>query len=228
MGRGKEVHEQDFWWLLARATVGMFAKSAFRVRVAGARNIPSLGGALLAYNHVSVIDAVFVGLPVVDRGRIVRFLGLSEDFERPVMGWALRKVRQIPIRRGMGDWAALQEIADVVGGGWLGGIAPEGSVGDGTRLLPGNKGVARIALLSRAPVIPVGIWGTQRRWPKEGLRLRSPVRPGIGVSYGAPIIPEGNPKHRPDVQAMTDRIMAEIGEQVASARRLASSPHGRP
>jgi 1-acyl-sn-glycerol-3-phosphate acyltransferase len=211
--------------LIARATVGTLAKSTFRVRVAGARNIPSRGGALLAYNHISVIDAVFVGLPVVERGRIVRFLGLSEDFERPVMGWALRRVRQIPIRRGMGDWAALQEIADVVGGGWLGGIAPEGSVGDGTQLLPGNKGVARIALLSRAPVIPVGVWGTQRRWPKEGLRLTSPVRPGVGVSYGEPILPEGSPKHRPDVSALTDRIMAGIGEQVARARRLASSAH---
>jgi 1-acyl-sn-glycerol-3-phosphate acyltransferase len=224
MGTGS--HEQDVWWLLARASVGTLAELAFRVRVAGAGNIPQRGGALLAYNHISVIDAIFVGLPAVQRGRIVRFLGLSEDFDRPVMGWALRKLSQIPIRRGMGDWAALQEIADVVGGGSLGGIAPEGSVGDGTQMLPGNKGVARIALLSGVPVIPVGVWGTQLRWPKEGLRFTSPLRPGVGVSYGAAILPEGNSKHRPDVQALTDRIMADIGEQVAMACRLASGTRG--
>ncbi len=216
------VPELDVWWLLARATVGTVAKTLFRVRVSGARNIPARGGALLAYNHVSVIDAIFVALPAVERGRIVRFFALSEDFERPLLGRALRGLRQIPIRRGAGDWSALQESADVVVGGSLGGIAPEGTVGDGMQLLPGNKGVARIALLGGEPVIPVGIWGTQQRWPKEGLRFTSPARPGVGVAFGAPIHPEGNPKHRPDVQALTDRIMGDIGDRVVEARRLAS------
>ncbi len=212
--------EQDVWWKLARATVGTLAKVSFRVRVAGAGNIPARGGALLAYNHISVIDAIFVALAALERGRIVRFFALSEDFERPVMGWALRHLRQIPIRRGAGDWSALEEVVGAIADGSLGGIAPEGTVGDGTRLLPGNKGAARIALLAAVPVVPVGIWGTQRRWPKEGLRFTSPARPTVGVAFGPPIHPKGNPKYRPDVQALTDRIMGDIGERVAKARHL--------
>ena len=78
------------------------AAASFRIRVAGSENIPRHGGALLAYNHVSVLDAIFVGLPVTRRGRIIRCFALSEDFERPLMGRALRGLGQIPIRRGAG------------------------------------------------------------------------------------------------------------------------------
>ena len=101
----------------------------------------------------------------------------------------------------------------------LAGIAPEGMVGVGAELLPGQKGAARIALMARAPVIPVGLWGTQRRCPKEGLRFALPVRPTVAVVYGRPIPAQGDPKRRPDVQALTDRIMGDIAALVAEARR---------
>jgi 1-acyl-sn-glycerol-3-phosphate acyltransferase len=185
--------EHDVWWSLGRATLGALAKTAFRLRVSGAGNAPPIGGALLAYNHISVIDAVFVALPVVDRGRIVHFFALGQDIERPIVGWGLRRTGQIPIRRGFGDWEAIETSADCLKRGMLAGIAPEGMVGDGAELLPGQKGAARIALMAGAPVIPVGLWGTQRRWPKEGLRFASPVRPIVAVVYGRPIQAEGVP-----------------------------------
>lgn len=215
--------ELDVWWTIAYATVGTSIKTLFRVRSSGVRNVPPTGGALLAFNHVSVIDALFVALPVVEQERIVRFLGLAEDFERPGIGWGIRTLRHIPVRRGAGDWSALQEIADVVADGWIGGIAPEGTVGDGAQLQRAHKGAARIALLAGVPVVPVGLWGPQRRWPREGLQLTRPIRPGVGISYGTPIPPEGDVKRRADVQALTDRIMAGIGTQVVEARRLAST-----
>ena len=146
----------------------------------GSENIPRHGGALLAYNHVSVLDAIFLGLSVTRRGRIVRCFALSEDFERPLLGRALRGLRQVPIRRGAGVWGPLEQLADVVTDGWLAGIAPEGTVGGGEELLPIQKGAARIALLAGSPVIPVGLWGPQRRWPKAGLRMQRPFRPTLG------------------------------------------------
>ena len=161
---------------------------------------------MLAYNHVSVLDAIFVGLPVTRTGRIIRCFALSEDFERPLMGRALRGLRQIPIRRGAGAWDPLEEMAGLIRDGWLGGIAPEGTVGTGEELSPIQKGPARIALLAGCPVIPVGIWGAQRRYPKDGIHFGAPVRPPLGVAFGPPIHPEGDPKHRPDVQALTDRL----------------------
>lgn len=216
--------ECDAWWTVARATVGSLATASFRIRVTGSGNIPLRGGALLAYNHVSVLDAIFVGLPVTGSGRIIRCFALSEDFERPLMGRALRGLQQVPIRRGAGVWAPLEELADVVRGGWLAGIAPEGTVGTGEELLPIQKGAARIALLAGGPVIPVGVWGPQRRWPKAGLRMQRPIRPNVGVSFGPPIFAEGDPKSRLDVQSLTDRLGAALCEQVEVARRLAPGP----
>jgi 1-acyl-sn-glycerol-3-phosphate acyltransferase len=173
---------------------------------------------------VSVLDAIFVGLPVARHGRIVRCFALSEDFERPLLGRALRGLRQVPIRRGAGLWGPLEQLADVVSDGWLAGIAPEGTVGTGEELLPIQKGAARIALLAGGPVIPVGLWGPQLRWPQGGLRLNRPFRPYVGVSFGEPIRAEGDPKSRPDVQALTDLLDTGLCEQVVRARRLAHEP----
>jgi len=74
--------ECDAWWNVARATVGTVAATSFRIRIAGSEHIPRRGGALIAYNHVSVLDAIFIGLAVTRRARIVRCFALSEDFER--------------------------------------------------------------------------------------------------------------------------------------------------
>jgi 1-acyl-sn-glycerol-3-phosphate acyltransferase len=215
--------EQDAWWVATTTAVGAVAATTFRIRVTGLGNVPAHGGALLAYNHLSVLDAIFVGLPVSRTGRVVRFFVLSDDFERPFLGSVLKRFRSIPVRRGVGDWGALERLSSVVGRGWLGGIAPEGTVGPGPDMLPVQKGAARIALLAEAPVVPVGVWGTQERWPKSGLRIRRPIRPTVGVAFGPPIVATGNPRYRPDVQSLTERIGEGIREQVEVARRLAPS-----
>jgi len=211
--------ERDLWWKISRATLGTVAKTAFKLEVVGAGNIPVSGGALIAYNHISVIDALFVAMPVVDRGRVVHFFALSRDFERPVLGWCLRKIGQIPIRRGFGDWEAIETSARVLRRGMLAGVAPEGTVGDGWKVGPGQKGAARIALMAGAPVIPVGLWGTNLRWPKSGLKLSAPARPTVTVVFGEPIAAEGDPKRRPDVQLLTDKVMGAIDSLVAEAQR---------
>ena len=192
--------------------------------MSGPEHIPPRGGALLAYNHVSVIDAIFVAIPIMRKDRIIRCFALSEDFERPMMGRMLHGLGQIPIRRGAGAWDPLEEMAGLIRDGWLCGIAPEGTVGTGEELLPIQKGPARIALLAGCPVIPVGLWGPQRRYPKAGLHFRAPARPPLGVAFGPPISAEGDARHRPDVQALTDRIGEALREQVEIARRLAPGP----
>jgi 1-acyl-sn-glycerol-3-phosphate acyltransferase len=217
-------NERDLWWRVAGGTIGSVATASFRIRVSGQEHIPRRGGALLAYNHVSVIDAIFVAMPILRRDRIIRCFALSEDFERPMMGRALHGLRQIPIRRGAGAWDPLEEMAARIREGWLCGIAPEGTVGTGEELLPIQKGPARIALLAGCPVIPVGLWGPQRRYPKSGLHFRAPARPPLGVAFGPPIQAEGDAKHRPDVQALTDRLGEALRAQVDMARRLAPGP----
>jgi 1-acyl-sn-glycerol-3-phosphate acyltransferase len=212
--------DRDAWWRLARYTVGLGFDAAFRLRYAGLANIPVQGGALLTYNHVSVLDPVVVALGAYRRGRAVHFLSLAQAFQQPLIGWGLRRIRQIPLRRGLGDWDAIEAVADAIRGGALAGLSPEGTVGQGDALQPGQKGAARIALLTHAPVIPVGIWGIQSRWPKQGLRFGPPIRPMVSAAFGPPVPADGDARSRPDVRAMTDRIMDALSVQVAAAKDL--------
>jgi 1-acyl-sn-glycerol-3-phosphate acyltransferase len=199
----------DLWWTVARMAVGTVLRATFRLRFVDTANIPFAGGALLTYNHVSVLDPLPVALAAGRRGRSVRFLAVHDVFEHGFVGWAMRRTRQIPLRRGLGDWDAIGKIADVLRSGSLAGMSPEGTVGSGAALQPGQRGAARIALLAGVPVLPVGVWGTQRRWPKEGLR-KTLERPTVAVVIGRPIPPAGDARSRPDVIAFTDRIMEGI------------------
>jgi 1-acyl-sn-glycerol-3-phosphate acyltransferase len=213
--------ERDLWFHLSRLGVGAVFGAAFRIRFGGLLNIPSSGGALICTNHVSVLDPVFVGLAGARRGRPVRFLALSELFDSGIVGWAIRKTRQIPLRRGTGDWDAIHAVAAVVRSGALAGMSPEGRVTDGVEELAGQKGAARIALAADRPVIPSGIWGSNYRWPQEGLRHAGPLRPPVVLVFGRPIHAAGDPRDPRDVRALTERIMADVRRLRGIARARA-------
>jgi 1-acyl-sn-glycerol-3-phosphate acyltransferase len=196
-------------------------RAAFKMRFYGLERLPERGGAILAPNHVSVLDPIAVSLAAARRGRAVRFLALAELFEQGWVGWGLRHSNQIPLRRGLGDWTAIDQVAEALRAGSLGGMSPEGTVGDGMSLQPGQRGAARIALAAGVPLVPVGVWGTQRRWPKEGLHWRPPARPALAVAVGAAIAVSGNPRDRVQVLALTERLMSELQDAVTLAGRLA-------
>jgi 1-acyl-sn-glycerol-3-phosphate acyltransferase len=214
--------ELDLWWSIARLGVGGPLVTALRIRVAGLRNIPATGGAILAPNHMSVLDPFVVSWGAARRGRATRFMTLTELAAKPLRGWGMRRLGMIPIRRGLGDWEAIEHTAETVRGGALAGIFPEGKMGDGPDLLPGNKGAARIALSAGAPIVPVGLWGTQDRWPRTGFKSSRPLRTTIGLVFGSPISPIGDPRSRADVRTLTDHVMAAIEELRTEARQLAA------
>jgi 1-acyl-sn-glycerol-3-phosphate acyltransferase len=209
---------RDPWWRFGYRTLGSLFHLLFRIRYRGRSNIPPEGGAILASNHISVLDPVFLALGATTTGRAVRFLTAAEFFRRPIIGWGLRRIRQIPIRRGASDRRALEQAALLIRRGALAGIFPEGTVSPDGDQLPGRRGAARIALASGAPILPCGIWGTRARWPRGGIRWRLPLRPKVVVSFGPLIAPPGELETPGDVQAFTDRIMAAIAEQVAASR----------
>jgi 1-acyl-sn-glycerol-3-phosphate acyltransferase len=214
--------EDDWWWRFGLATLGSIARAAFRLRFEGLDHLPDAGPALLACNHVSVLDPVIVALGPSERGRTVRFLAAEEFFRRPFVGWGLRRIRQIPIRRGASDWAALQEVANVIRRGALAGIFPEGQLGNGP-LQRGRRGAARIALAGQVPVVPLAIWGTQRRWPRSGLQFTGPLRLPVATVFGPSIDPVGDARDQDAVQALTDRVMAAIRRCLDRAQSLAGS-----
>lgn len=208
------------------AVVGFVWRIMFRTRVEGVDRVPSSGPAIVAANHVSALDGVVLTLLTGSRGRrMTRFLVAAEFFHKLWCGWALRLYRQIPLRRGQRDQGALDIAIETIRGGALAGIFPEGTVNPEpeTGLLRGRKGAARIALATAAPVVPVGIWGTQQRWPKPGLHVRRPLRPVVAVSYGDPILPKGDPDSTEDLQAFTDLMVEAIARQADRARVLAEA-----
>jgi len=210
----------DLWWQIGLATVGHLIRAFLRLRFEGLENIPDQGGAILAPNHVSVLDPIALALGPSRRGRTVRFLAGAEFFGqgKHIVAFGLRRFRQIPVRRGMADWGALREVAGVIRSGALAGIFPEGRMGDGPELLPGQKGLARVALVAGVPVIPVAISGTNSRWPRPGFRWARPFRPTVRIVIGRPIAVAGDPRNRQDVRDLTDRIMAEIAALLPRAQ----------
>jgi 1-acyl-sn-glycerol-3-phosphate acyltransferase len=214
------------WWRAGAPLAAAIVRLLFRVRVAGIHHVPLDGPAILAFAHVSVLDGPCLAVEVAwRRRRATRFLVAAEIFAQHVSGWFLRRYRQIPIRRGTGDGSALDAAIDALRDGSVVAIAPEGTVnpapGEIQRI---RTGISRIVLPSTAPVIPVGVWGTHRRWPKSGKHLGPPWRPTLALSFGPPIDPEGDAADQDDL----DRFAATVGEalerHLLDARRLAGDP----
>lgn len=216
--------ERTLLWRACVVFVGIGFRICFRLRSAGDSRVPRHGRGIVAGNHVSALDGVVLGAVVSERAkRVTRFLVAAEFFDHRWFSWSLRAFRQIPVRRGTRDVAALETAIDTVRGGALAGIFPEGRVNRAIELQPGKTGVARIALATGAPVIPVGIWGTQDRWPRSGLHWRRPWRPALAVTFGEPIEPAGDPTSEEDVDRFLERVMAGIADQVEVARALATA-----
>lgn len=215
--------ERDLVYRCITLLVGVVFRLCFRLRSAGASRVPA-GRSIVAGNHVSALDGVVLGLVLSERHqRVTRFLVAAEFFHHRWFGWSLRRFKQIPVHRGRRDASALENAIVTVRGGALAGIFPEGRVNPGTELQPGKSGVARIALATGAPVVPVGIWGTQERWPQPGLHWRRPWRPRLALAFGPPIEPAGDPDAEDDVERFLDRVMSGIADQVEVARAMTGS-----
>lgn len=196
--------------------LGPLMRLAFRPRVVGAEHLPRHGGALVASNHLAVIDS-FV-LPLMVPRRMV-FPAKAEYFTQPgVLGtlkrWFFDGMGQVPIERGNGRAAraALDTGIDVLREGNLFGIYPEGTRSPDGRLYKGRTGVARMALEARVPVVPVAMVGTDRANP-VGSRFWRPHR--IGIRIGAPLDFSryyGVTDDRQVERAMTDEIMAALDD----------------
>jgi len=215
------------WWKVGVALLGPAFRLFFRLELRGTQNIPREGGAVLASNHRSVADGVLLALVGARRGRATRFLVAAEVFDFRFPGWVLRTFRQIPIRRGSQDAGALDEAERASQEGSLVGIFPEGRVNNEPEMLRGRTGVARIALAAGTPVIPLGLWGTQTRWPRSGIRWRLPLRPRVVVEVAAPVLGRGDATNPDDVRELTDAVMRAIQAAVAQARSRAERERRR-
>ena len=201
----------------------------FRVRVDGSENVPRKGPAILASNHHSVMDSVF--LPLTVRRRVT-FVAKSEYFESWKTAWFFRAVGMIPLKRdgGSASERALAAARDVLNGGGVLGIYPEGTRSPDGRLYKGHTGVARLSIQCRAPVIPVAQFGTAEVQPIGVMRpnLFKQVR----VKIGEPLMFEqvdDTAVGPGDLRNFTDRVMGAIQELSGQERvsHYASRDKGR-
>jgi 1-acyl-sn-glycerol-3-phosphate acyltransferase len=177
-----------FYWLMKHIFVGPLLKVVYRPWVRGAENVPAEGPAILASNHLAVIDSFFLPL-MLDRDIV--FIGKQEYFTgkgikgRLVAGF-MRGVGTIPVDRsgGRAGEAAIETGLRRLKEGGLFGIYPEGTRSPDGRLYRGKTGVARLALESGAPVIPVAMVGTNVAQP-IGRKIPKIMR--IGTVLGEPL-----------------------------------------
>lgn len=205
-----------YYGLFKHVLLGPGLKVYYRPWLEGAENIPESGAAILASNHLSFSDSVF--LPLVIKRKVV-FLGKSEYFTgKGVKGAATRAfmegVGTIPVHRGGGraSEAALRTGLQVLGNGELLGIYPEGTRSPDGRLYRGKTGVARLAIEAGVPIIPVAMVGTAEAQP---VGKKVPSRVDIGVRIGAPIHATeflGKQEDRDALRVLTDRVMDAIRE----------------
>ncbi|MDO5501715.1 MAG: lysophospholipid acyltransferase family protein [Actinomycetia bacterium] len=202
------------YWFLKRFAVGPVLRIFFRPWVKGAEHVPEQGPAILASNHLSFSDSIF--LPLVLKRRVT-FLAKSDYFTgRGIKGWLtatfMRGVGQLPVDRsgGKASNAAIKAGMKVLNRGELLGIYPEGTRSPDGRLFRGRTGVARLALEAKVPVLPVVMVGTDEAQPTGRI---IPKITRVGVIIGEPLDfsrYEGMEEDRFVLRSATDEILYEL------------------
>lgn len=184
-----------------------------RFDIQGTEKIPKTGPGIVVANHRSYFDPVAVGLTVAPAGRPLRFLGKKEVFDAPVVGPVAKAFGGIRVERGTDRASSsLDEAVRALEAGELVAVMPQGTIPRGRAFfdtkLVGKTGAARLAKETNAPVIPIGMWGTEKVWPRSSKvpyvwNVTSP--PHITIRVGDPV------KLRyDDVKKDTERIMDAI------------------
>lgn len=207
-------------WLhdLCRFVARWLYRPAYRVRVRGLERVPRTGPVVLVANHSSLIEPqlIFGMLP-----RRSAFLVKQELFVG-VLGWFLRRIGQVPVRRGAADRQALLTVTRLLRDGGVVGVFPEGTRGSGD-VLEAQQGAAWLVRASGAVVLPVAVRGT---WRPPGSRRR--WRPVVDVLVGEPFtldVAAG----RAGLEQATERIRATLAalvHAVDSARDSRAAQHG--
>ncbi|KFG07688.1 MULTISPECIES: lysophospholipid acyltransferase family protein [Streptomyces] len=201
-------------FVLIKAVLGPIMRLMFRPRVEGAEHIPGDGPVILAGNHLTFIDSMI--LPLVCDRQVV-FIGKDEyvtgkGIKGRLMAWFFTGVGMIPVDRdgGRGGVAALMTGRRVLDEGRMFGIYPEGTRSPDGRLYRGRTGIARLTLMTGAPVVPFAMIGTDKIQP-GGAGLPRPHR--VTVRFGEAMEfsrYEGMDRDRYVLRAVTDSVMAEV------------------
>jgi 1-acyl-sn-glycerol-3-phosphate acyltransferase len=213
-----------FWYRFVVAVVKplllVFTKREWR----GLENLPREGGVIIAANHLSYVDPLVVAHCLYDAGRPPRFLAKSSLFTKPVLKWILTGAQQIPVHRNTSDAAqALSSAVDALRRGECVFVYPEGSATRDPQLWPmrARTGVARLALLSGAPVIPIAQWGAHELLPYPTKKVHLLPRKTMRLLIGPPVdlsAYEGRPMTSELLREATETVMRRVTDQLVELR----------
>ena len=197
-----------------------------RFDIGGVDNVPVRGPVLLASNHRSYFDVVALAMLAARLGRPVRFLGKREIFDAPVVGQVARALGGISVDRGSGSDEPLKAARRALEAGEVVVVLPQGTIPRGREFfepaLKGKTGTARLAAMTGAPVVPVGLWGTEAVWPRSA-RLPNVTGvahpPKVRVRVGKPVDLELT-----DASADTAAIMKAIVSLLPPEARAVHEP----
>ena len=195
---------------LAKWLLQPILRYLFKVRFINDDRVPTSGPVVIAGNHLSYMDPLLVCMSQ-PRRRPVHFMAKIELFGHGAFfNWLLRALHAFPVRRGQADREAIKTATDILERGGIVGIFPEGTRVRGDKQAEGQEGAAYMALRADAPVVPVGICGTDRIQPPGDKRWHYVPLTAV---FGEPIHPGdfvGGRKERLD--SMTEAVMAAIDE----------------
>lgn len=213
---------QKVGMLFARPSLVPFAD----IRIEGIEHIPAEGPVILVGNHRSYFDPTVMAMVVAKTGRTIRFLGKKEVFDAPVLGQLATALGGIRVDRGTGSDEPLEAAAAALRGGEMVGIMPQGTIPRGPAFfepkLKGRWGAARLAHMSEAPVIPVGLWGTEKVWPRAA-RLPNVLNVTDPPVVTATVGPAIELKYK-SLDADTKRIMKAISKLLPAEAREPHDP----
>ncbi len=192
----------------------------------GVENIPARGPVIIVGNHRSYFDPMVISMVIAKTGRTIRFLGKKEVFDIPVVGQLSAAIGGIRVDRGTGSDGPLEAAAAALRGGEMVGLMPQGTIPRGPAFfdpeLKGRWGAARLAEMTGASIVPIGIWGSEKVWPRSS---RVPKvfnltdAPHVSATVGKPI----ELKHK-SLDADTNRIMKAITKLLPPEARQQHKP----
>jgi len=188
-----------------------FAALGLKIRVHGVHHIPRSGGAVLASNHVSYLDFIFVGFAARESHRLVRFMAKDSVFEHKVSGPLMRGMKHIPVDRHAGA-ASYAQALRMLKSGEVVGVFPEATMSRSLEPKEFKTGAVRLARATRTPLVPVALWGTQRLWTYDDRSSLTQRGVPIEVLIGPPVDTAG------DQHEATERLRRAVVALLDEAR----------
>jgi len=202
-GKRESFASWTSYHLLKWSVVSPLLHTYFRINIHGADHVPLSGGLIAVSNHASYFDPPILSNCV---GRPVAFMAKEELFKIPVFKQGIKLYGAYPVKRSIGDRAALRAAMNAIDSGWIAAVFLQGTRSPDARITDPKLGAAWIAAKAQVPLLPVSLWGTEKILA-HGSSLPKPIP--LTVRIGEVIAPPPSTK-KESLQIVTNHCASVI------------------